>query len=758
VKGAPCRETTKTCAFFLLPPEEGKFFDSCEIPPIWPQAPILAVTFHRRFAPFFHPFLVSIMNQLQQPHAAMADAAAAAAEDPLLAGLGGGLLPFKIVRYSPGQINAELAKQGLVIPDPEPLIDPVTMQLVVGAAIFEVEVCCGVEGCASPFKLTFAAWREGAVLPEEVKTANNKAARHIKDHQRDPVAGHVGAVIDPVAGVKIPSIKKRGSRKGSIKSPNTGQVVRATVVAAAAGPAAAPPPPVAPQAPAAAPVVQSHGAAGNRKRPASVSPLQVAAIGEAKRLRAEVQVLSVPVVEALVAKPPIDSGSDAQEEEGEEDVPMEAEDAEDANGAEEFVKQRPLAVAKLKAAYTQFHRIAKAAGADGDLKEQPWCSCDNPKHVLLQPAAGSKLRLLCSQAADRKNFDLEDPDSDGSDGSGSESDNKESDEFHLPMEDTISALFCPQSVIKGLLWEVKDCNGYDILRQENLEKAVDVDHESELSSAVLIAKPLCVAFDVLSKLLANCGKDEQRVRHVEHLVTQELVCRPREQREAAVGSVLSMVVAMWWAHPARFEFDSRRGHDWVPDGVKVATLLGTALRRALATVREIHDGPLLSSSRNLVLAAQAIVPTNYVRHTPAKYPSQGPRRFTSRECSMLPSRFVLEALLPLLLDAPRTFWSKCIAQSEAAWLAENLLDNLLLQGRLLILTNLRPGFELVHYVQEPQALEWSAQLCARIDRAQNGTGWSISSYQMESFCKLAAFVPGMRTALRARLNIRVDSD
>ena len=107
---------------------------------------------------------------------------------------------------------------------------------------------------------------------------------------------------------------------------------------------------------------------------------------------------------------------------------------------------------------------------------------------------------------------------------------------------------------------------------------------------------------------------------------------------------------------------------------------------------------------------------------------------------------VLCELLELLISAPKAFWSNQVAASEADSLAQSLFDGLIKDSENNDLEEL--DFE------EKRVAEWTAQLCARIDRAQKGTGWTIGSRPMKSFCALAVFVPGVRTALRKRITVR----
>ena len=217
----------------------------------------------------------------------------------------------------------------------------------------------------------------------------------------------------------------------------------------------------------------------------------------------------------------------------------------------------------------------------------------------------------------------------------------------------------------------------------------------------------------------------------------------------------------------------------------VARILCTALRRLLVQWHQAQSDdelnkPLLASPEHLVLAAQAVAAFFESQENKDKAPwrfraidrskSLGKEVFYVPDDQPTESATELRTpvcadLMPLLIDAPRCFWRKYVHRTRADLFADDLFELVLDLGKaptpapvpdaaeagaieleVLAAASCEPEFRLDR--QQRQAVEWAAQLAARISAYTDSNGWTINRNDWKAFHRVAAVAPGVHTALR----------
>jgi hypothetical protein len=247
---------------------------------------------------------------------------------------------------------------------------------------------------------------------------------------------------------------------------------------------------------------------------------------------------------------------------------------------------------------------------------------------------------------------------------------------------------------------------------------------------------------------------------------------------------MSIIVAVYSVYPEQFVSDKFKESSETFQAV--AQVLCGALQRAMAC--QLGDGQWFSCSspQLLTLAIRAVLPHQFYLHetspeesdlTPVLPALPGPKTRVSAStsysdvsltCSLMGGRTIVSlatistlsvrsTMLPLLLEAPPSFWSGYISKDAAGTLVEGLMDySLLAIGERLTMCQ-SSGAQIELSYQEQHSVEMTARLVSAICSAVSEIRWVayINDTHLQAFNKLAACVPGVRVALRHLQNFRL---
>ena len=657
------------------------------------------------------------------------------------------------------EINKQLASRGVAVRSPHQLM---------------TLTCCIL---APTWPFTATPSRSNPVLTQEQKDSNTKTMREVVKHMR---AMHSN---DPSKNVKMPVTRGSNTPQSHLQLHAQSESHDTTAPAAA---------------------VPTAG--DKRKRETSSAHSQSETTPPHKRRAGQQAIVMIDSVEWSQDAAEIDSeesrseteaaadcGSDRGSDDSDSDSDSASNDDEEEDSA--MVKQRKQAAFTLESSYRYFHEqrallrdeqedvSAPAVDPEWTDGKQQWCSCG---------CCG----LWINNTYD--NYDVY---------SGSENARIEQHPS-TPAEQlavhnldaVIAAIFCPHSLLKGLVWEVKHASGYDADRlsvnSDEWPMDTDINRSRDVHTMTLIAQPLVAAFEWMCEALGYDRDDDVRDKYLDHppacnaaavqrledLVTKQLLSRwqTQEQGVETVATTLSMLVAMFNRSAERFL--PRHFEACSPAHNAVAQLLCTALKRAMA--QPLGDGhwfDLTCSPRLLILAIQAIQPQEghaCLLRTAHREAWDVPERCYISSCGPSGkggggkggrgkfasfSRFSLCsvpsvrcALLPVLLGAPPTFWPCYVSKSWADQLAEDLFhDGLLHVGEML---SQSPSTTLHLSLEEQFAAELTARLVACISRVFSPKAcWTLDADGTQAFSKIAATVPGVGIVMRGLVVLKPKS-
>ena len=688
---------------------------------------------------------------------------------------------FKAVFGSPVLVNNSLQqKQHLVLNGPS----------------LPVHLHCGVVGCIFQTTWEFVAFKNISTLDAESKKINNKAVRNIKEHMR---AAHSG---DTCAGgyiIDAPQCRGAKDRNGTSCS----STIVSTLHTGSASIAAkrkrvdedidsewSSEIPVSKRSPSNS-EARSLTGGSNSSAPA----VGIASLGQREHAHVHDDVESTAALEDELEN--ADANSACSESEA--DFQSESASEKDTRLITDSERQDALTALECKyRACQEQHALRETARKNFALDAAnagmewthtvPWCSrscCDKYKASYVGDDA--KLKMVATNSCSARDVDL---------------------------ESLAAAILCPYSMLAGLTWEVKRTSGVDAIREPMTYESgccMDTDLADEnFHSMLLMAKPLIAAFETLCEVLGDRRGESirfdselekpyngvvdlyqpkpemaQLAQRLEDAVTRQLLTRwqSQEHSNAAVSTLMSIIVAVYSMYPEQFVSDKFKESSETFQ--TVAQVLCGALKRAMAC--QLGDGQWFSCSspQLLTLAIRAVLPRMLYLHktspeeydlTPALPALPGPKTRVSPSTSYsdvsltqscmggtivslatISTLSVRSTMLPLLLEAPSSFWSGYISKDAAGTLAKGLMDySLLAIGERLTMCQ-SSGAQIELSYQEQHSVEMTARLVSAICSAVSEIRWVayINDTHLQAFNKLAACVPGVRVALRHLQNFRL---
>lgn len=681
---------------------------------------------------------------------------------------------FKAVFGSPVLVNNSLQqKQHLVLNDPS----------------LQVHLHCAVAGCTFQTTWEFVAFKNISALDAESKKINNKAVRNIKEHMR---AAHPG---DTCAGgyiIDAPQCRGAKDRSGTSCSSTIVSTLHTSTASIAAK--------------------RKRKDDDIDSEWSSEIPVSKRSLPNSEAHSVTLTGGSDSSAPAVVIAPQREHAHDHDVEptaaledelenadsnsacsESQVDFESESESEEHTHLITNSERQDALAALECKyRACQRQHALRETARKNFALDAAnagvewthtvPWCSrscCDKYKASYVGDDA--KLKMVVTNPCSAQDADL---------------------------ESLAAAILCPYSMLAGLTWEVKRTSGVDDIRDpctyDEPDRCMDTDlADEDFHSMLLMAKPLISAFEALCEVLGDRRGESidsekpyngavdlyqpkpemaQLTQWLEDAVTQQLLTRwqSQEQSDAAVSTLMSIIVAVYSIYPEQFV--SNKFKESSETFQAVAQVLCGAMQRAMAC--QLGDGQWFSCSspQLLTLAIRAILPHELKLHKTSPEDSDlspvlpalpGPETRASPASSysdvsltsfMYSRAFVQLAtistlpvrgtMLPLLLEAPSSFWSDYISKDAAGRLAQGLMDySLLAIGERLTMCQ-SSGAQIGLSYQEQHSVEMTARLVSAICSAVSEIWWvaHINDTHWQAFNKLAACVPGVRVALRQLQN------